>query len=526
MRAGVPLGVSGQRSTSQARPVRSSSLDRCCAPVRNAPVPHKRQVAGHAQQSEGEAPTCASCSLRSIAYNDEEQSGGLFAGRALSVSEQRAASAGPTWRAPDRASAAHPPALWPQALPASGSQHTGRAASSTAAATKAASLSKTAAPKPRTARGVGSSRAAAPPRSAAPSSSSTERAAGLPAPAPATPAAAQPAAAQKARPAPPPEPAAPLSTPAPSPAARPTPPPPPPTPSGDATGSSASRTHGQRSPGLRDAKRAWSAWQALAAVACVLAVAGPGIAALQRSRLGWQAAASALGARPLWEPGMVLGSSALTLGGPGGAGRGGSLRAAAAPPGGASSGGGGGGGDVGGGSAIPLVAVVAHDAPSPYKGATWGEVMSHTAQRLLWTDARFRLTVFSQDQLKVGAAAPAPARAPPELRSLHGWVDAWLQRTPPRAALPCVQSGAHGPPLLPCRVRPGARCCGRCWGVGASPWLWVWASPTRAWRTCWRGPAPGRPARCSGTAARSCRCVAGEGAGGGGAIGPEGDNCC
>jgi hypothetical protein len=40
--------------------------------------------------------------------------------------------------------------------------------------------------------------------------------------------------------------------------------------------------------------------------------------------------------------------------------------------------------------------------PSPYKGAGWGQVMSHMVSRLAWVNPRFDMTVVSVDQLQVG----------------------------------------------------------------------------------------------------------------------------
>ncbi len=49
---------------------------------------------------------------------------------------------------------------------------------------------------------------------------------------------------------------------------------------------------------------------------------------------------------------------------------------------------------------IRLVSVVNADLQSPFKGASWGEVMQHTVQRLEWSDERFQMRLFSQQELK------------------------------------------------------------------------------------------------------------------------------
>eukprot|EP00878_Enallax_costatus_P027242 GHUV01029305.1.p1 GENE.GHUV01029305.1~~GHUV01029305.1.p1 ORF type:complete len:554 (+),score=141.83 GHUV01029305.1:251-1663(+) len=50
--------------------------------------------------------------------------------------------------------------------------------------------------------------------------------------------------------------------------------------------------------------------------------------------------------------------------------------------------------------AIHMYAVVDDTVVSPYKGATWGQVINHMAQRLQWSDQRFILNVITQQQLK------------------------------------------------------------------------------------------------------------------------------
>ncbi|KAI8465280.1 MAG: hypothetical protein J3K34DRAFT_437601 [Monoraphidium minutum] len=47
-----------------------------------------------------------------------------------------------------------------------------------------------------------------------------------------------------------------------------------------------------------------------------------------------------------------------------------------------------------------MVAVVPEAAASPYRGAPWGEVVRHVADRLTWSDARFRLEVVGEDEIK------------------------------------------------------------------------------------------------------------------------------
>eukprot|EP00879_Flechtneria_rotunda_P019225 GHRR01020186.1.p1 GENE.GHRR01020186.1~~GHRR01020186.1.p1 ORF type:complete len:765 (+),score=228.66 GHRR01020186.1:201-2495(+) len=49
--------------------------------------------------------------------------------------------------------------------------------------------------------------------------------------------------------------------------------------------------------------------------------------------------------------------------------------------------------------AIAMYAVVGDTAVSPYKGANWGAVVRHMARRLRWTDNRFNLRVYTQEQL-------------------------------------------------------------------------------------------------------------------------------
>lgn len=50
--------------------------------------------------------------------------------------------------------------------------------------------------------------------------------------------------------------------------------------------------------------------------------------------------------------------------------------------------------------AIQMYAVVDDTVVSPYKGATWGEVVSHISKRLQWSDERFNLNIITQQQLK------------------------------------------------------------------------------------------------------------------------------
>lgn len=52
-----------------------------------------------------------------------------------------------------------------------------------------------------------------------------------------------------------------------------------------------------------------------------------------------------------------------------------------------------------------MYAVVDEALVSPYKGATWGEVTRHMAQRLQWNNPRFSLEVVSQQQLQQDPAA-------------------------------------------------------------------------------------------------------------------------
>jgi hypothetical protein len=54
---------------------------------------------------------------------------------------------------------------------------------------------------------------------------------------------------------------------------------------------------------------------------------------------------------------------------------------------------------------IKMYAVVDEALVSPYKGATWGEVTRHMAQRLQWNNPRFSLEVLSQQQLQQDPAA-------------------------------------------------------------------------------------------------------------------------
>lgn len=57
------------------------------------------------------------------------------------------------------------------------------------------------------------------------------------------------------------------------------------------------------------------------------------------------------------------------------------------------------------GPPVQLVAVVADGAASPLKGAPWGDVLRHTADRLRWNNERFRLSVVTEASLQVGGAA-------------------------------------------------------------------------------------------------------------------------
>jgi hypothetical protein len=52
-----------------------------------------------------------------------------------------------------------------------------------------------------------------------------------------------------------------------------------------------------------------------------------------------------------------------------------------------------------------MYAVVDEALVSPYKGATWGEVVRHMKQRLQWNNPRFSLEVLSQQQLQQDTAA-------------------------------------------------------------------------------------------------------------------------
>lgn len=54
--------------------------------------------------------------------------------------------------------------------------------------------------------------------------------------------------------------------------------------------------------------------------------------------------------------------------------------------------------------AIQMYAVIDDSVISPYKGATWGQVISHIAKRLQWSDRRFILNVITQGQLKDATA--------------------------------------------------------------------------------------------------------------------------
>lgn len=50
------------------------------------------------------------------------------------------------------------------------------------------------------------------------------------------------------------------------------------------------------------------------------------------------------------------------------------------------------------------VAVVVGEAGSvsPYKGAAWGEVLAHTAQRLQWTNLEFEMLVWEGSEVVAG----------------------------------------------------------------------------------------------------------------------------
>jgi hypothetical protein len=120
----------------------------------------------------------------------------------------------------------------------------------------------------------------------------------------------------------------------------------------------------------------------------------------------------------------------------------------------------GGSGGPAGGLPVVMVSVVAEDRVSPYKGASWGEVVRHMATRLQFSDPRFQLEVVGEKEL---AEVSGPRQS-----GGGGWsmaavglgdrlplLPALWRRAPRSAATP--RSAQHRPPPHLARPRAGPR---------------------------------------------------------------------